>query len=308
MNSQLNLSSLVSPAPLDHFIDNVSGKHPLCIQRQNPDYFSDILTLDQFLVYISRNDFHFPDITISKDSLSVPFEKYTYSSNIGGHSSTMINMSEVLGYFNSGHTVFFAGFERSIDGCRRLASNLITELNCLLSLGGFYTPANSQGFKPHFDSVDVFVLQMFGTKRWRVYNSVFEDSTHTADCDVSNSEIVCDVVLSPGDTLYVPRGHVHEVSTLGLDSFHISVSVSPFNWFDALNLLLPNLKRSPAFRKTFTVGDFSNDSIITELKLLFESHLTSLDPNSLAFDFSNLIKPRLDLLDLKYSVSFLNQN
>ena len=33
----------------------------------------------------------------------------------------------------------------------------------------YLTPAHSQGFAPHFDDVDAFILQVEGCKRWRVY-------------------------------------------------------------------------------------------------------------------------------------------
>ena len=33
----------------------------------------------------------------------------------------------------------------------------------------YLTPAHCQGFAPHFDDVDAFILQVEGTKRWRLY-------------------------------------------------------------------------------------------------------------------------------------------
>ena len=33
----------------------------------------------------------------------------------------------------------------------------------------YLTPPGTQGFAPHFDDVDVFLLQLEGRKQWRVY-------------------------------------------------------------------------------------------------------------------------------------------
>ena len=33
----------------------------------------------------------------------------------------------------------------------------------------YITPPNSQGFAPHYDDVDAYILQIEGRKRWRVY-------------------------------------------------------------------------------------------------------------------------------------------
>ena len=34
----------------------------------------------------------------------------------------------------------------------------------------YLTPAGSQGFAPHYDDIDAFVLQLEGKKHWKVYN------------------------------------------------------------------------------------------------------------------------------------------
>lgn len=32
----------------------------------------------------------------------------------------------------------------------------------------YFTPPNAQGFAPHFDDIEAFVLQMEGTKHWKL--------------------------------------------------------------------------------------------------------------------------------------------
>ena len=34
----------------------------------------------------------------------------------------------------------------------------------------YLTPAHSQGFAPHYDDIEAFVLQLEGKKHWRLYS------------------------------------------------------------------------------------------------------------------------------------------
>ena len=38
----------------------------------------------------------------------------------------------------------------------------------------YLTPSNSQGFAPHYDDIEAFVLQLEGKKHWRLYSPRFD--------------------------------------------------------------------------------------------------------------------------------------
>ena len=66
-----------------------------------------------------------------------------------------------------------------------------------------------------------FVLQVSGTKRWQVYDPVLElplkHQRYTAEMGAPG-ETVLDVEVEPGDTLYLPRGWLHQALTSDEDS------------------------------------------------------------------------------------------
>ena len=53
---------------------------------------------------------------------------------------------------------------------------------------------------------------------------------------------------APGDTLYLPRGWLHEALTSDTDSLHITVGVNVYTWLDALRAALDELADDVAFR------------------------------------------------------------
>ena len=78
----------------------------------------------------------------------------------------------------------------------------------------------------------MFVLQVAGRKTFRFYPSdielPFTDDTYHPDGD-SSGDALEHVELSAGDTLYIPRGMVHDaLASEGEPSLHITLGVFPF--------------------------------------------------------------------------------
>ena len=116
----------------------------------------------------------------------------------------------------------------------------------------YLTPPNSQGFAPHYDDIEAFVLQLEGSKHWRVYNprNPQENLPRVSSGNFSQDEIgkpVLEVTMEPGDLLYFPRGFIHQADTVeGKHSLHITVSMyQKTSYADLLESLVPAaLKRA----------------------------------------------------------------
>ncbi|GAB5364627.1 hypothetical protein AAMO2058_000986000 [Amorphochlora amoebiformis] len=127
----------------------------------------------------------------------------------------------------------------------------------------YLTPSGTQGFAPHFDDVDVYILQLEGRKRWRLYpprspNDILPRfSSENLDPE-ELPEPILDTVLNPGDLLYAPRGTIHQAVALpgGPPSLHLTLSSGQrCTWTDYLSLLLPAAvqiaaESDPSFRES----------------------------------------------------------
>lgn len=94
-----------------------------------------------------------------------------------------------------------------------------------------------EGFGLHWDDHDVVVIQVHGSKRWRLYGSTREAPTFR---DVESPERpeggpVADIVLSPGDVLYLPRGWWHAVTAdQGTEPLHLTFGMVPHTGADLM--------------------------------------------------------------------------
>jgi hypothetical protein len=116
----------------------------------------------------------------------------------------------------------------------------------------YHTPASAQGFAIHHDTHDVFVLQVAGRKRWRVYEPVIElplKSQRWSPALGDPGTPVLDLALEAGDTLYIPRGWPHEASTAEGESLHLTVGLHPPTRLDALRAAVDACADDLEFRR-----------------------------------------------------------
>jgi hypothetical protein len=66
---------------------------------------------------------------------------------------------------------------------------------------------------------------------------------------------VLDVALGPGDTLYLPRGWLHEGLTSDDDSLHVTLGVGVYTWLDAFRAALERCAGDVAFRRAADGAD-----------------------------------------------------
>ena len=101
----------------------------------------------------------------------------------------------------------------------------------------YLTPPQAQGLGDHFDTNDVFVLQIEGSKTWLVSDPVVElpllqhSAEPLAPVPVESRR---EVTLHAGDMLYLPRGVIHAARTGDEASLHLTIGHNPLRWFDLL--------------------------------------------------------------------------
>lgn len=159
--------------------------------------------------------------------------------------------------------------------CRRLEESLRHPVNVNL----YFTPRHSQGFSPHFDDHDVFILQLAGEKRWLLYD--FQSGALPlahADRPVSKDEIgqPREILLEPGDVLYIPRGHIHEALSTNGSSLHLTVGINVFRWVDLLKEALlvaadENVRLREAVPSTFLQPGVPTKEVMSQLRELLST-------------------------------------
>ncbi|MGH3012367.1 MAG: cupin domain-containing protein [Gaiellaceae bacterium] len=149
--------------------------------------------------------------------------------------------------------------------CRQLEE----ALGLPVQANSYYTPRGSQGFAVHHDTHDVLVLQVAGEKRWLLYEPLLELPLKHQRYSRSlgeEGEPTDDIVLRAGDTLYLPRGWLHQAETSDTDSLHLTIGINAHTWLDAAKAALGPLEHQPDLRRAVATGGDQADELAERLR------------------------------------------
>ena len=163
----------------------------------------------------------------------------------------LIDNEEIFGLFSEGGTIILQEFGKHCLSLKRFCESCEMAFQCPIHANIYITPPNSQGFTLHWDTHDVFVMQISGSKKWRVYNSPITLPSREIFILEEWQQVPpsIDVELCAGDLLYLPRGYIHEAETTGQHSVHISLALNLFTVGDLFERVL-NQYNSELFRKS----------------------------------------------------------
>lgn len=251
MNARFSLERLIAPVSKETFFADSWEQKPLLIRHEDAHWFDGLVTVEDIhQVITSRRVFH-PEIGITNAARKVETHEYTWPSG-------MIDVARLYQQFADGGTIVLQNLEAELEPLAALCRSMECELSTRFQTNLYYTPEKAQGFKPHYDSHDVFVLQVHGTKHWLLYDTPVvlpyrRQEFHPDEHPVGNVTMEFD--LHQGDLLYIPRGVMHDARTVTGDSLHVTLGVLFTSWTDLLveSLALAGL-RDPAFRRSLPIG------------------------------------------------------
>ncbi len=87
----------------------------------------------------------------------------------------------------------------------------------------FFSQRGNEAYRGHLDTDDVLVIHLAGEKRWRLYRRQPPRRINLADLeDMQMGPVESEVLMRPGDVLYLRNFTPHRVETLSPYSLHLS--------------------------------------------------------------------------------------
>lgn len=226
------MQALLGDTKLEDFFENYWEKKPLLIKREDASFYGSMFSLSVMKDVLQKNELNFQE--------DVNVCRYVNGEKELLNEEQQITEKDVDRLIDEKQATFqFHHPQRYIDELWNMLEKMERYFGSLVGSNVYITPPDSQGLAPHCDDVEIFVLQLEGTKSWKLYKPMVELSRdYTQDLlQESIGEPLLEAKLEPGDMLYFPRGYIHQ-ATAGSPSHSTHISISTYQqntWGDFMN-------------------------------------------------------------------------
>lgn len=235
--------------------------------------FEDLFSAEAVDELIAHRALRTPFVRMASEGTVLSPSLFTSSGGTGAEVGDQLDSAKVLQQFAAGATLVLQGLHRTWGPIGEFTRALVRDLGHPAQVNAYVTPASSRGFEPHYDTHDVFVLQIAGTKRWTLHEPVhthpLADQPWTdhrdAVAEAAEQAPHIDQVFEPGDVLYLPRGWLHSAVAQGGTSIHLTIGLRATTRHDLLTTLLARAGEDPELRRSLALGvDYTDPASLAE--------------------------------------------
>ncbi|HXW70297.1 MAG TPA: cupin domain-containing protein [Methylocella sp.] len=292
-----DLNTLLAPCCSEDFFKEYWESKPLHLSRRAPHYYDSVLANEALETIISSADLRYPAIQLARSGSYLPPEAYTKNIKHGGEFFNGVpDLARIQAEYRSGATVVLPALQRIWPPLKELCVALENEFSHAIHANAYLTPGDSSGFTPHYDAHEVFVLQIEGRKRWRVFEAPLKLPHWSQPFTPSGYVLpkpLLEIELQPGDLLYLPRGFVHAAATSDGHSAHVTVGITVFTWVEVLSELMASAKSITDLRAGLPPGFATHED---SKKVLREGLVKCMDQLKGNVDYDRLIETFLQRL------------
>jgi ribosomal protein L16 Arg81 hydroxylase len=246
-----DLERLLYPLDPQGFRNTHWEKQPLRLERNDADYYAALFSLKEFDRLLSQSRIRQGDIRILSIGKEIPIDSLKSS----GHNGSVGALEHLYAHYRDGRSIAINGIDQCTTALAHFCRRLAPAFSARVQINSYLSPPGSQGLGTHYDTHDVFVLQIWGSKHWTLHEGGFDLPLLQQAWRRTNEpgRVVDEFNLQRGDLLYLPRGFVHTASSNSDASLHLTVGIHPISWAMVMNGILQTaMKNDRRFRESLS--------------------------------------------------------
>ncbi|NES01663.1 MAG: cupin [Okeania sp. SIO2F4] len=287
------LTNLIQPLDQEEFLENNWTRKAIAISSKGHKNFTDLFSWDKLNHLLNFHQIEYPDLRLAFDGKVLE----------GKENRNLTQWCE------KGATLILDQIHKRVPEVSLFASKLSYELGYPTQVNAYCSWSSKKGFSKHYDTHDVFILQVEGSKQWYVYTDTFKyplPNQKSSSFVPPEEEAYLSCILHPGDVLYIPRGHWHYAVTKEEPSIHLTLGIHSRTGVDLLEWLIGQLQHKEEWRKSLplrideTSFNLDVENLIQDLEGYINNHNISEEYNNY---LDGLGKP-VEAYSLPYQAGF----
>lgn len=270
-----SLTAILNPYSVEEFLEKNWTNKAVFIPGEGKRKFNHLFSWEKLTYLLNFHQLKYPELRLALDGKSLDESANT----------NLIKLCQ------EGATLIINGVHKRIPEVASFASEVKYDLGYGVQVNAYCSWAGHQGFSSHYDTHEVFILQLEGTKQWYVFPDTFKyplQEHKSASLSPPEGEPYLTCILHPGDVLYIPRGHWHYAIALDEPSLHLTLGVHSKTGIDVLEWLVSELRQNEEWRKSLPLR-VEKTSINAHINTLIQTLNQYLANRNIGEDYNNYL-------------------
>lgn len=217
-----DLPALVHPLGEAEFLAILRERRLSLVRGDGSHRYEGLLDWQALNHLIEKSIYPAARLRVARESIPIPASFYIRDGRIDATA-----LSRMM---DQGVSLIFNDLDDYLPALRVLCRNIASRTAEQVSAGAIVTSGPGGAIERHYDSEDLVILQIAGTKRWYVYGPpVINPAKGMPSVRDPLGPLVLDEVLRPGDFLFLPAGYWHHCENGPGRSLHSGIFFDPPN-------------------------------------------------------------------------------
>jgi ribosomal protein L16 Arg81 hydroxylase len=270
-----SLANLLQPYNVQEFLDNNWTTKAVLIPSAGKENFAHLFSWEKLNYILNFHQLKYPDIRLA----------------VGGKVLDETANENLIKSCRSGATLIINEVHKLIPEIAQFAAELKSDFGYPNQVNAYCSWPEKQGFSSHYDTHEVFILQVDGIKQWFVFEDTIKyplKEQKSSSFPPPESEAYLSCILHPGDVLYIPRGHWHYAVACEEPSLHLTLGIHCKTGIDFLEWLVSELREQPEWRQSLPLRTKA-DAINTSVNNLISELHRYANSKNLADEYSSYL-------------------
>lgn len=260
------LEELVAPLAESEFLELLRTRKITLVRGSEPHRYTPLMNWAMLRGMLDRGEHpnSLVEFRLTRESVMVPPEHYLRRSRV--REGNEVDPAKVDAFLAQGFSLIITPLDPYAPHLAALSADIRARLRERIKIGVVVGSGTGGALKLHYDPEDLIILQVEGSKRWRIYGPVVSNPVIGMPKPPTPREVapIFDDVLHAGDFLFVPGGNWHHCDNGPSRSLHLGIFFAAPTAWHVVKAFTSQLLDDELFRTPLTRLDGTTDRAAME--------------------------------------------